>query len=352
MELEEIFAKRLKMARRMRGLSLDELSDRLGGSVSKQSLSNYELGRNMPHNETILAICKALGVKYDYMFRELTPIIDSDIHFRKLKKMKQKEVEAVRLLVEDSVERMLEVDDILGKEATFDIPFQVRSVASQEDARQCAIEMRNVWNIGVDPISGVYDMLENHGAVIVEVDAPASFSGLNARASGGIPVIVIRKDLPTEVKRFTAFHELGHYIMDTSAVGIREEEQLCDAFAREMLIPSSAFKNEIGERRHDIAMVELANLRRRYGISVDSLMQKAHDLGIISDRRFKTYFVKKKSIASVREEADRSVTADELSLQMESKVFRALSCDMITESKAAELLNWSVSEVHSKFTVA
>ena len=42
---EDVFQKRLKQARVMRGLSMEALCEKTGGRLSKQSISKYENGR-------------------------------------------------------------------------------------------------------------------------------------------------------------------------------------------------------------------------------------------------------------------------------------------------------------------
>ena len=61
----------------------------------------------------------------------------------------------------------------------------------------------------------------------------------------------------------------------------KTEEQYCNIFANEVLMPRQTFLQSIGEKRHDIALVELKNLQAEFGISVDALMYKARYLDVI-----------------------------------------------------------------------
>lgn len=59
MELKDIFSKRLRNARLMRGLSMQQLCVMMNDIVTKQSVSKYERGESMPDSTILIALCKA-----------------------------------------------------------------------------------------------------------------------------------------------------------------------------------------------------------------------------------------------------------------------------------------------------
>ena len=63
------FGTRLKLARKMAGMSLQDLSDALINKVTKQALSKYEQGEMNPTSEVLLSIAKALRLKPDYFLK-------------------------------------------------------------------------------------------------------------------------------------------------------------------------------------------------------------------------------------------------------------------------------------------
>lgn len=72
------------------------------------------------------------------------------------------------------------------------------------------------------------------------------------RIINGTPVIVINKQMSTERKRFTALHELGHALLHfPEDMDEKMEEQYCNIFANEVLMPRQTFLQSIGEKRHD-----------------------------------------------------------------------------------------------------
>jgi len=61
----EIFAQRLKSARKAKGLTLRELGEEIGSSFS--TIANYERGRNGPKQRNLLKIAEVLEVSTDYL---------------------------------------------------------------------------------------------------------------------------------------------------------------------------------------------------------------------------------------------------------------------------------------------
>jgi len=56
-----LFGRRIKELRKLRGLSQDQLSERVG--IESKHLSRIEVGRNFPSMDTLVRIAEALGVE-------------------------------------------------------------------------------------------------------------------------------------------------------------------------------------------------------------------------------------------------------------------------------------------------
>lgn len=63
MEKEEI-GKKIKILRKTRGLTQQQLADKL--NVKRATISNYEIGRRSPHIKELEEISEALGVNLEY----------------------------------------------------------------------------------------------------------------------------------------------------------------------------------------------------------------------------------------------------------------------------------------------
>ena len=171
----------------------------------------------------------------------------------------------------------------------------------------------------------------------------------------GKDYIVVLNKLQEHVerRRFTAMHELGHLLFDkhfSSALTLREREKLCDAFASEMLLPSSILQ-EIFNPGEKISASEVRRIQEVYGITFDAIMHKLNELGIISDSKYKTYCIRKNKNESLKRFVKESHYNEAFSTKFETMVYAAAAKDLISTSKAASLLHSSVSTVRNHLNV-
>ena len=371
-ELKQTFARRLRVARLMCGLSQAELVAKmkelaedfpaLYKSVSTTAVERYENAVMFPENSSILVtLAEALNTNVDNLTRQFTIRIDKDFSFRKKSKLGKKRIDVVKMKVQQCIEKYVEIENITGDEPKFDAFFNNIVVKKAEDARLVANELRKKWNLGDGPISQPMVMLEEHGVKVIEVEEdPELFDGTSTIVEG-LPVVVLNKcesfspeskhTFSPERRNLTLFHELGHQIMNIpDDVSDKEKENLCNVFANEMLIPSKTFLNIFGNKRQAITIVELKDVQLNYGISARALMMKAHQLGVINKSLYVGFCIKMNDPANerLRKTLDGSSMPAEHTSRYERLVFRALSSETITTSKAAEMLDISVSELRDK----
>lgn len=341
----DIFPRRLRQARLMRGMSLEKLSQALTSSVTRQAINKYEKGQMKPDSRILIALAGALGVKIDYFFRPFTVEVDK-VEFRKKSGFTDKMTVAVRERVREELERYLEIEQLSNSSIGFTLPG--KKVCNVKDAKDFAVEIRRILGLGNDGISNVIEVLEDNGIKIIELQENNDFDGLSGYANGKIPIIVVNGNFSTERKRYTALHELGHLLL-TPPDGITDKavENICNAFASEMLLPSDVLTTKIGNIRHDISLSELTDIQRQFGISVDDIMLSLREHGVISERRYSGFQKKKSTMPDFRALVDKSRVEMERSGRFARMVYRALADEVITFSKAAVLLNSSVDKIKS-----
>lgn len=351
MNANEIFAQRLKNARIMKGLSMDELVSAMGNNISKMTISKYEKCQLSPNSSIIISLAKALEQPVDYFFRPYSLQINS-IKFRKTKsRFTVKEEDSLKEQISDLIERYINIEEICNSSVNFNTSY-LSVIISDQQVKQSAETLRREWLIGNDGIVNVIDLLEEHGIKVMEIEASASFDGLSSMVNDVYPVVVLNKAFSSERKRFTALHELGHLVLNFAEdISEKEEERYCNLFASEMLISEAVFKNIIGESRHDISYQELKAIQLKFGISCDALMYKAKYCGIISEQRYKTYFIQKNRNESFKALVEKPVYPKEESLRFNSLVYKALSNELITISKAASLLHKDVEQVREDLAI-
>lgn len=341
----DIFPHRLRQARLMRGFSLEKLSQSLAVPVSKQAISKYEKGQMKPDSSILIALANALGVKIDYFFRPFTVEVDK-VEFRKKSGFTKKMANVVKERVRVELERYLEIEQITGMQVRFTLPR--KEVRTRDQAREFAGEIRQILALGNDGISNVIEVLEDHGIKVIELAEDEGFDGLSGFANETIPLIVVNDKFPTERKRFTTLHELGHLLLDMKAeVSPKEIESLNSAFASEMLLLAAVLKSKLETTRYYISLSELADIQHQYGISIDNIMASLQELGVISVNRYNVFQRKKNTVPAFRALVEKSMVELERSGRFARMVYRALADEAITFSKAAVLLNVPIEEVKS-----
>lgn len=349
-ELMEVFSARLRNARKMRCLSYRGLSEAMSGQISPTALEKYEKGRMFPSSSAVVMLSSALGVRIDDLFRPFSVKIDmGDIKYRKRSSIGKKELEAINLKVADHLEKYIEVERMCGENKEFSIVFPEIVVHNEDDACAVASRFRETFKMGYAPISSPIEVLESAGAKIVELDdVSEKFDGDNFTTEGAF-VIVLNRSFISERKRLSLFHETGHKVM-SFAEGA-DEERLCTVFANEVLLPSEVFRKLVGNKRGDISLEELKDIQAQYGISIEAMMVKAMQAGIISKNRYQTFCIKVRSDKEFQKKVRASIYPEENSCRYNRLVFRLLANEEITESKCASLLGCSVQEVRERLTL-
>jgi Zn-dependent peptidase ImmA (M78 family) len=338
------FSNRLKSARKIKGYSLQDLSDAMDGRWNKQFLNRLELGEAMPDALTLSALCDALGLNLDYFYKE-AQIEIKDIEFRKLKKLPTKEQEKVIHQTMEVIERYIELENHLCLDQT--PHFQVKKVLvnNGEEVEEAAIQFRKDLSLGNDAIFKVVELLENVNIKVIQQTFDPSFSGISTVINNDIMVIFLNNHeaIPIVRRRFTALHELGHLYLDLDHLDDKVAEKLCDRFASAMLLPIEKVKAYFGERRTQILIKELQLLASDFGISMAAILYRCMDLGIITPSYHKYYMINYNRWNTKQKEFD-VFTNEEKSDRFLQLLLRAVAEEVITMSKAAALNNQKLGD--------
>ena len=331
MSLEE----RISLARSRSALSLREVADRVG--VSHTTIAKYEKGEMVPSSGVLLALAQALGVKVDYFFRQRTITLEGT-RFRKGSRCGKKELARIQGEVLEYLERYLQVEEILGEPMPFHNPDIAWAVASLEDIERVAQELREAWQLGLDPLESLVAVLEDRGVRVCLVEGCERFDGLSAWMEGGIPVMAVRRAIPGDRQRFDLAHELGHLLLTLPPQwDEKQAEAAAHRFAGAFLAPAPAVRAELGEQRHDLEMRELYLLKHRYGLSMQAWARRARDLGIIGAGAYEAICRRFSRMGWRRQEPGDPVDT-ERPQRMAQLVYRALAEGKLSRSRALELL--------------
>jgi len=334
---------RVKAARQAARMSQRSLADE--ADVSAMAISKYERDLDVPGSAVLIRLARALDVKVEYFLRPVTVSLTAPA-FRRRSSLPIKEERAIVAEVQEWLERYLDVESLFGDVAAFAWPSdRNRCVGSVEEAERVALELRAAWDLGLGPIDNLVELLEDHGIKVGLVEAHDDFDALTLWANEAIPVIVVKESVPGDRQRHNLAHELGHLILEAGRDV--DLEKAAYRFAGAFLVPEQVARYELGEHRHALGLHELHLLKHKYGLSMQAWVYRARDLGIISERCAANLFKEFSKRGWRRHEPGKAVPPEETG-RLKRLVLRALAEDLISESRAAELLGVSLKQFHEE----
>ncbi|MCC6461374.1 MAG: ImmA/IrrE family metallo-endopeptidase [Saprospiraceae bacterium] len=348
---DNTFSTRLKLARKMAGMSLQDLSDVLVNKVTKQALSKYEQGEMNPSTEVLLSIARALKVKPDYFLKKKTLEL-GQIQFRRRADLSKKEEESIIERVRDYTERYMELEEILNVQSEFVNPLNGFEIREKTDVENAAIKLRKEWNLGDDPIPNISEMLELKGIKVIQIDDVEALDGLAVLTSSRIPIVVVNKQFKSiERIRFTIIHELAHLLLNLAILNgnSKMEEEWCHYFSTCFLIPSHMLHQMIGgDKRNYIDIKELIKIKEYYGISIRATLHRLRTLEIITDNYYRRWMVYMSKKYGAKDEPGE-YKGEESTKGFDLLIARGLSEGIISLSKAAALCNIDINYLRKEY---
>lgn len=337
---------RIRRARVLKGMSLEAVAQSLG-DISKQGFSKFERGEAIPNSTRILQMARVFGVKPEYFFRadtlELAPL-----EFRKRAKMSKHRQDQVAEQMREHLERYVALErcfDAVDIGASLVAPRSI-VVQTADEAERAAQALREQWKIGGDAIADLADLLEEHGLKMAMIDGPEDFDGACAATQDERHVLIaLNQNRAGERIRFTAAHELGHWVMALpDTMPEEEQERCCHRFAGAFLYPKDRVLLEFGTgRRSRVYPGELLNAKRRYGVSMQMVLRRLKDLHLITDAGYRHTQIQFSTKGWRKQEPESLMP--ERPHRFESLVLRGLAADLFTPSRAAEFLQIRIDEL-------
>lgn len=278
---------RLKLARKKAGLSLRALAKALNDEVTAQAISKYERGLMKPTPRVLNLLAETLQISEAELFEDER----FDLEFVRILEPKQigaKIQDRIAAKAIEHVRRYVEIETILELESAYWIrPRLENSKAVTTDrAELLAKELRELWNLGIGPISNVTNVLETHGIKVLFEPLPKRTFGIsmllkNKASDKEIAVVIIDSELPLEGRRVALARELGRLLIDQASS--MDLKKASTAFARSLLMPREALYREVGKERKFLSPEELILLKRVYGVPAYSLLIWLRQIDTISD---------------------------------------------------------------------
>ncbi|QWF71610.1 ImmA/IrrE family metallo-endopeptidase [Methylomonas paludis] len=345
-----MIGERLQRARKAAGLGLRALAEQ--SDLSHTTISKFENELQTPSSGQLLKLAKILGVRTEYFFRPQSLNIKG-IEYRKKSSLPQKSLDKIQADIFDQAERWHELLNLYPQSPVQDFALPAALPEQITDAEQLealAEQLRDAWKLGLSCIPDMIDTLESQGVMVISslVEAAHKFDGLAATIND-LPVVVVGANWTGDRQRFTLAHELGHLLLKNRLTNDlqAEEEKLCNRFAGAFLLPKPTLIEHLGQHRHQLEINELYFLKHEFGLSMQGVLFRALQCEIITQTTFQQLY-KLFSLKGWRSKEPKQPYPAEQTILFKQLVYRALAEDYFTESKAAELLGLPVATFHQQ----
>lgn len=288
---------RLTQARHLAGLTKRQLATDLQ-AVTATAVGLWESGATSPRAELIGPLAEVLDVVPEFFAagRYRSRITQDSAHFRSLRSTPA----ALRAKATAFTQQVDELAAALEALVRFPevqlpgyVPGEVDPSPFAGQPVAAAQYLRRRWELGQGPVRHLVRTLERHGIVVTLVPfAGADTAKIDAFSTGAgpRPLIVCTPDRADDVyrHRFTAAHELGHLFLHGDAASANpQQEREADAFAAEFLTPAAAVVPALPTR---LDLGALQTLSRDWGVSIESLAYRSHEVGRLSEASYRRAF--------------------------------------------------------------
>lgn len=285
--------KMIALARESRGLSQLELAEKL--KLSPAHMSRIEQDFREVGQHHLKEICTALNYPEGFFYQE-GETLPPALALRKRNIVAQK----ILLPVEAEVNiNRLHVEKLINAIGHPEIELPILDIEKLGSPAEAARKLRKLWKIEKGAINNLTQVLESNGLFLINFDFNTDrVDGMSILANGKFPIVFSNKRSLGDRQRFTLAYELGHLVMHlhTNPSFTRDISHEANEFAAEFLMPEKDIK---GDFKDGVTLNILADLKRKWKLSMQALMYRANDIGVITDNQ-KRYLINQFNSMNIR----------------------------------------------------
>ncbi len=319
-------------ARRARGRTQEGLAAAAG--IHQAALSRYENDLRGPSDEVLSAIARELHLTPALLQRagRMRGALAVDAHMRRRK--------SARATTWRRLEAELNLNRLHAQSLFEEIAMMSSSTVPSLDPIEtspadAARIVRMQWRMPSGPVRDLVGWLESAGCVVIEKGfGTARVDGMSQWIDDN-PIVMINSAAPTDRCRLTLAHELGHLCLHNTEP-TADVEADANAFAAEFLLPAETIRPQL----RNLTVGRLHDLKREWGVSMQALVERAHNLGVMRSKD-RTNMYKRFSSLGWR---TREPVSDELAPEvpaLASAIGKALLDKGLTPAEVSELAGYS-----------
>lgn len=282
-----IHGDRVRQARELRGLTQTTLAEGVG--LKQAAIAHIETGRSQPSEDVFRRIALQTGFPVSFFEQGPPPQFSpGSLLFRALRSTTARE----RAQAQRYGEIMFENLGRMSTRVTPVNPLRLPEVVGGIESDFAADMTRTAFGLRPDsPVPNLINLVERSGVTVLTLplrlsrrDAYSLWAGPKLEQ----PVIVLSSGVPGDRQRFSIAHELGHLVLHrTVRSAVRQLENEADRFAASFLLPRIPMEHELIP---PITLSGLAALKPRWGVSIQALVKRAFDLGVLKDYEYRYLF--------------------------------------------------------------
>ena len=274
------------LARQSRGLTQSELASQM--QVGQGTVSKMEAGLAHPTKDELERLATTLCYPMHF-FTQKRRVIGAGINelfHRKHVVVSARKLNKVHAC---AAIRIMNIEDLLRSYEYCKPEMPILPIEDFEaNPEKIARTVRAMLQLPPGPIVSMTEVIEENGGIIIKMDiGTRHIAGFSRRGDNLPPVFFLNQDLLSDRWRWTLAHELGHMVMHTEPSN-KDIEDEANRFAGEFLAPAHELKPQLWE----LSMDKLAGLKRYWKISIQALLMRAKQLGIIEDWKQRQMFMK------------------------------------------------------------
>lgn len=282
----------ITIARESRGLVHVELADKL--NVSKPTAWRWENEEFGISSEVIEKLSKALQYPESFFYQK-GEVLPLSLSYRMRNKVASKIISQIEANI--NIAR-LNLEQLLSAIKFESAKLPILDVTKYGTPQECAKQLRKIWKLDRGTIENLSEVLEDHKILLLNMNFDTErVDGRCVMVLDNIPLIVTNKNLLGDRLRFTLAYELGHLLMHlyTSPAYDRDLSHEANLFAAELLMPERDIKGDL----QDLSLPKLGDLKRKWKVSMQSLVYRAADLELLSDNQ-KRYLLQQFNNQNIR----------------------------------------------------
>ena len=260
------------------------LANRTG--LAQGTISKIEHGLRELSEDDIELLANALGYPPAFFERSGQQYGQGTVcHHRKRQTMPIQRLRQIHASM--NIMRMATADLLRGVEIQAPHQFPRMDVDDYGSPDQIAQLVRQAWQLPLGPIKNLVATVEAAGGVVVLSDfGTDKLDAISQRPVDQPPFFFVSATAPGDRLRWSLAHELGRIVMHTAPAPNQEDE--ANRFAAEFLMPGREIKPALTR----LDLTKLTDLKRHWKVAMQALIMRAHDLGTISDRQRRSFFMR------------------------------------------------------------